>query len=164
MLDNLLVSFMSLSLTTKIIMIVVWTIIVIGAIIIETETAELVSVWFALGGIVCLILALCGVDIYIQLIVFSVVSVFFIIVTRPIIKKFAKNDDIPTNADRLKGMIAVVTKDIFAEEKGEVKVNYQIWTAICKSGYEFKIGDKVVVLEIEGNKLIVGKIEEIEIK
>ena len=156
--------FLSLTPTTRYIMIAIWTIVVIGAIIIETETSELVSCWFALSGLVCLVLAVCKVDLLIQFIVFVVVSALLVIATRPLIKKFNSNENIPTNSDRLIGMTGVVTKKVVGEEKGEIKVNYQKWTAIAKNDEVFEVGEKALVRYIDGNKLIVEKINEIEIK
>ena len=70
--------------------------------------------------------------------------VLFVIATRPLLKKFNNNEDIPTNVDKLIGMIAVVVKPILIDEKGEVKVNYQKWSAICKTGYNLQEGQKVI--------------------
>jgi len=164
MVNGLINSFLSLSGSTKTIVIILWTIIIVSTIIIELQTSDLVSCWFGLSGIVCLILSFCSVDIVIQLVVFAVLSTILVIATRPLLKKFNNNEEIPTNVDKLIGMIGVVTKKILVGEKGEVKVNYQKWTAICKNGYSFEEGQKVLIKEIEGNKLVVDIIEEIEIK
>ena len=75
--SSLFEMFLSMTPTTRIVMIVVWTIVIIGSIIIETETSELVSCWFALSGIVALVLALCKVDLLIQCLVFVAVSAVF---------------------------------------------------------------------------------------
>ena len=162
--NNLVQTILTLSQTERIIMLVLWTLIIIVAIIAEAETAEFVSCWFAVGGILGLILAIFNVEIYIQVLASVLTSVILILISRPILKKYTKNDDIPTNVDRLKGMVGVVTKPILAGEKGSVKVNYQNWTAIGINDQTFQEGEKVLILEIEGNKLIVDKIEEIEIK
>lgn len=162
--NNLLTSFFAVGSVEHIVMLIAWTIIIIIAIIVEAETAEFVSCWFAVGGLVGLILDLCKVDLYIQILVAVIVSVVLIAISRPILKKYTKNDDIPTNVDRLKGMVGIVTEEIKQGEKGKVKVNYQVWTAINKNDLAFKNGEKVLIKEIEGNKLIVDKIEEIEIK
>ena len=69
-----------------------------------------------------------------------------------------------TNADKLVGMIGVITKDVKDGERGSVKVEYQEWTAIAKNNQTFSEGTKVVISEIIGNKLVVERIEEIEIK
>ena len=156
--------FLSISPTTRYIMIAIWTIVIIGAIIIETETSELVSCWFALSGLVSLVLAVCKVSLLVQFLVFVAVSAILVIATRPLIKKFNNNENIPTNVDKLIGMTGVVTKKIVGDEKGEVKVNYQRWTAINKNDEIFEVGEKVIISYIDGNKLIVEKVNEIEIK
>ena len=156
--------FLSLTPMTRYIMIGIWTIVIIGAIIIETETADLVSCWFALSGLACLVLAACKVDLLTQFIVFVALSAVLVIATRPLLKKFNSNEDIPTNSDRLIGMTGVITKKVVGEDKGEIKVNYQKWTAISKHDETFEVGEKVLVKYIDGNKLIIEKINEIEIK
>lgn len=161
---NFLNRLLTISPTESAIMVIGWIIIIILAVVLEAETTEFVSCWFALGGIVGLILNFCKVSIYIQVLVATIVSVLLILVSRPLVKKLTKNDDVPTNADRLKGMIATIVKPIEIGEKGTVKVNYQTWSAVTNENRVFKEGEKVIIKEIEGNKLIVGKIEEIEIK
>ena len=146
--------FLSISPTTRYIMIAIWTIVIIGAIIIETETSELVS----------LVLAVCKVSLLVQFLVFVAVSAILVIATRPLIKKFNNNENIPTNVDKLIGMTGVVTKKIVGDEKGEIKVNYQRWTAINKNDEVFEVGEKAIISYIDGNKLIVEKVNEIEIK
>lgn len=164
MLNSLFNSFAAMSGTTKTVAIIFWTIVIVGAIIVELQTSDLVSCWFGVAGIICLVLSFCSVNIVTQMVVFALVSTILVIATRPLLKKFNNNEEIPTNVDKLIGMIGVVTKEILVGEKGEIKVNFQRWTAICKRGYSFEEGQKVVVKEIEGNKLVVDIIEEIEIK
>ena len=96
-------NFMTLQ-TLDIAMIIIWAIFVIAAIIIEFETANLVSIWFAAGGIA--------------------------------------------------GIVC---------EKGEIKVEFQKWPAISKGENSFLVGDKVIITEIIGNKMIVDKIKEIDL-
>ena len=79
------------------------------------------------------------------------------------IKKMSDNQTIHTNADRLEGMKAVVTKDIVPGEKGEVKIDFNKWPAVTNENKTFKEGESVIVVEIVGNKLVVKAIEEIEI-
>ena len=156
--------FLSLTPNTRIIMIVIWTIVIIGSIIIETETADLVSCWFAVSGLACLVLALCNVDLLIQGLVFVALSAVLVLATRPLFKKFNTSEDIPTNSDRLIGMTGVITKKVVGDEKGEIRVNYQRWTAISRKDEVFEVDEKAVVSYIDGNKLVIEKVNEIEIK
>ena len=162
--NSLFTTIFAVSEKEQIIMIAAWIIIIVLAIIAEAETAEFVSCWFVVGGVLGLILDFFKVDIYIQILSAVIISIILILISRPLVKKLTKNDDVPTNADRIKGMVGVVIKEIKAGEKGLVKVNYQTWTAISKTEKTFREGEKVLIKEIEGNKLIIDKIEEIEIK
>ena len=60
-------------------------------------------------------------------------------------------------------MIGKVTKCIEPDGKGEVKVNYQTWTAITSGSASIEEGSDVVIKEIVGNKLVVEKVEEINL-
>lgn len=140
-------NFMTLQ-TLNIAMIIIWAIFVIAAIIIEFETANLVSIWFAAGGIAGIVCAVLELPIWAQILIFAVVSAIFVLATRPFVKKISDNQTVLTNVDRYVGMVAIVTKDIMAGEKGE---------------NNFLVGDKVIITEIIGNKMIVDKIKEINL-
>lgn len=157
-----MINFLALS-STEITIMVVWAIIAIVAIVIEFETINLVSIWFAAGAVAGIICSLLHQKVWIQVLAFVVVSAVFIIGTRPFVKKISENQTILTNVDRLIGMTALITKPIKEGEKGEIKVDYQIWPAIAKNDEEFQEGEKVVIFGIQGNKMIVEKIKEINL-
>ena len=131
----------------------IWLAIAILSLVVEFMTSELVSVWFFVGAFVSMILALCKVNEAVQVIVFVGVSVLFMLAARPIVKKWTKRNEIKTNVDSLVGRIALVTEDILDGNRGVVKLDGQEWSAI--SNDDIKAGVKVVILSIEGNKLIV---------
>ena len=74
------------------------------------------------------------------------------------VKKFKGFETEATNADRVIGKIADVTKDISPNNYGEVKIFGVYWTAA--SDKTVKVGEKVKVKAIDGSKLIVEKEEE----
>lgn len=153
-----------LSSSINITMAIVWIIVIAVSIIIEEQTAQLVSIWFgvaAIGGIICV---LAGVDIIIQIVVFAALSLILIFLSRPLAKKMMQNTEIKTNADRLIGMKGRLTKAITEDEKGEIKIDYQRWTAVSVDNKPINENELVVVKEIQGNKLVVDLIEEIKIK
>lgn len=160
-----MLNILSLSLQpNQIIMLAVWLLIIILAVVLEEQTAELVSIWFAAGGVFGLVGALCNWPIYIQFIVFAVITLVLVISTRPLAKKISRNTEVKTNADKLIGMKGKLLKAITEEEKGEVKINYQIWSCSSVDNKPIPENSKIVVKEIVGNHLIVDTIEEIEIK
>ena len=152
-----------LALNVSMAMIIVWAIVLVATLIIEFETANLVSIWFSAGALAAIVANLFGLDAWIQIIIFVVISAIFVIATRPFVKKMSDNQTIPTNSDRLIGMTAIVTKEIPEDEKGEVKAEFQKWPAISKNNKSFSVGEKVLIVEISGNKLVVEELHEVEI-
>lgn len=140
--------------------IIAWIVIIVAAIVIEVSTIALTSVWFAVGGIVSLILAIFDVDFVWQLVVFVGVSTISLIATRPIAKRMNTKDVIHTNADKLINMIGVVTKEIPVSEVGEIRVNSELWRAKSLESECIEVGEKVIVNNLDGNKVIVSRIKK----
>lgn len=127
--------------------------------LVEVATVNLVSIWFAIGAVAAFISCFFTDNVFIQLLVFVVVSIVALICMLPVIKKFKKNKKvIPTNVDRVIGKSGIVTKKITADYYGEVKVLESIWTA--RSDEVIEVGEKVKVEKIDGVKLIVTKEEK----
>ena len=135
-----------------------WLIAFLVFLTIEMITINLVSIWFAIGAIVSMGLAYFTNNVLIQMIVFIVVSLVTLLITKPLVKKFKKVDFVPTNSDRVIGKVGEVTKRIPPDEYGEVKVYGTVWTAF--SDDVLNVGDKVIITNIEGVKLIVKKEEK----
>lgn len=141
-------------------MIPIWLGITIVAVIIEILTTDLVSIWFAAGGIVSLIACLLGASQMIQIVLFVIVSIFTIIIVRPIAKKYLRTNIEKTNVDRVIGKHGLVTKTITADNKGEVKVMSTSWPATSFDNTIINEGDYCEIIAIEGVHLVVKKIEE----
>ncbi len=145
------------------IMFFIWIAAIILAVVVEALTTELVAIWFLPGGIVSMILALCDVDLSVQLIVYFASALVLIILFRLLYKKFGKpKQHIPTNADRIIGGIGNVTEEINnLTPSGEVKIDGKRWTARTeKKGEIIEVGAHVKVLRIEGVKLICTRFTE----
>lgn len=135
-----------------------WFITFIILLFIELITINLVSIWFAVGALISMIVSFVSDSLIIQVITFVVVSVFTLLITKPLIKKFKITKIVPTNSDRVIGKRGEVVKKIEANKYGEVKIFGNIWTAY--SNQELEIGQIVKVLSIDGVKLIVEKEEK----
>ena len=147
----------------EIVTIVFWGIVIILSLIVEFSTADLTAIWFGVSAIPSLICAFFDVSIPIQLIIFAILSVVLVLTTRPLVKKFNQRETIPTNSDKIIGLIGKVTKAIPVDGKGEVKVEFQEWTAFSKSSIEIPVNSSVLIKEIVGNKLLVEKVDEIKL-
>ena len=159
-----MLDFLSITKGTQITMIVIWVIVIALAIVLEEQTAQLVSIWFAAGALGGIVGAILKWEIYWQLLIFAGITFLLVIATRPLAKKLTLNTEVKTNADKLIGMKGKVTKAIMPNEKGEIKIDYQRWTAVSVDDKKINEDEFVVVKDIVGNKLIVDVVEEIEIK
>ena len=143
--------------TEQNLMIILWFTFIIITAIIEANTFDLSSIWLTIGALVSLILASFGVGTVWQIITFALVSAVLLVSLRPICKKYLRKDGVKTNSDSLIGQLATVTKAIPEGERGEVKIDGKIWTAISEENSEITVGEKVIVLGITGVKLIVRR-------
>ena len=66
----------------------IWLGVIAVALLFEFVTMELVSVWLSLGAFIALILAVCGVSLEVQWIVFGAVSILCILLLRKVSLKF----------------------------------------------------------------------------
>lgn len=142
-------------------MMIIWIALAAVFAVVEACTVQLVSIWFTIGALAALIAETLGAKEATQLIIFVVVSVIALILTRPFVKKFSASKIQPTNADMHIGQDAVVTQDINnTEATGTAKVKGIEWTARSADGNEIPTGEIVRVKAIEGVKLIVERKSE----
>lgn len=129
------------------------------SLIVEFVTVEVVSVWFAGGGLVALILSLFNIDWYITIPTFIVVSFLMILLFRRIVIKRLSKEDFKLNADSAIGKDFALLSDITEEQSGTIKINGVIWNVVLSDeNITAKKGEKVRVLDIKGNKFLVKKI------
>lgn len=127
--------------------------------VIELITLGLTTVWFCGGALVAIIANLLGAPFFLQVILFFVVSIILLVITRPIAIRYLNQGRIKTNADSLIGTSAIVTEEIDnLKAMGAVAVNGQEWTARCEDENGIIEKDTVVTIKaIQGVKLIVAK-------
>ena len=136
----------------------IWIGLIVIFVIVEAATVQLVTVWFAVGGIAGLIAYAFGLEIWMQILIFAVVSAVALAVTRPFVKRFTRGRKQPTNADRYIGQEAIVTEPISNElSKGAVRIGGLEWTARTVDNSEVDKGERVIVEAIEGAKLLVKR-------
>lgn len=133
----------------------IWLIAFLGLLLVEFLTVGLVSIWFAFGALAALITTFITESVLVQVLVFVVISIIALLVTRPLMKKFKVNGFEPTNNDRVIGKVAEVTKEIKPNVYGEVVIFGTEWMAASEE--KIAVGEKVVVEKIEGAKLIVRR-------
>lgn len=139
-------------------MTVVWLAVLIVGAILEGFTVALISIWFSIGALIAMGAAALGISLWIQVILFIVVSLLCIIMIRPFAKRFLAKGTEKTNADRIIGADAIVTEPINnLNSTGQVQVLGTYWTARSEDMDEIPKGTEVQVLRIEGVKVIVKR-------
>ena len=134
----------------------IWLAVIVIAAIVEGVTAQMVSIWFVVGGIGALVSSLFGVSPGIQLLIFAVLTAVTLAATRPFVNKIMKFKKTDTNAGRYIGQTGSVTAKIDnVLGTGQVNVRGSIWTARSADGSVIGAGEKVRIKSIEGVKLIV---------
>ena len=140
-------------------MIIIWLVAFIILLGIELSTTQLVSIWFCGGAFISLILACFDVPWQVQTVVFVVISILLLIITKPIINKKFNSVDDSKNINTVVGTHIYLTKDVSKEKQGEGKIRDVVWT--CKTNDENPLlaGEKVEIVDVSGNSLFVTKIK-----
>lgn len=134
----------------------IWGGLIVIFLIIEGVTAGLASIWFAIGAAAGLIASLCHAPLWLQTLLFAVVSALTLWLTRPLAKKFINGRTEATNADRIIGGQAVVKERIDAlAGTGAVLADGKMWSARSTDGQVIETDTIVTVREIQGVKLMV---------
>lgn len=138
-----------------------WLVALIIFAVAEAATVGLVSIWFAGGALVALIVAGVGGAVWLQILLFMVVSCVMLALLRPMVRKFSVPHRVRTNADRHLGRNALVTEEINnLQEVGAVRLDGVVWSARSESGEIIPEGTLITVKRIEGVKVWVAPAEE----
>ncbi len=140
---------------------IIWLVIMIVFLVLEMITVSLVSIWFVGGSLVAFLISFVTDLIWVQVAVFIVVSIAFLMLLRPIAKKFAvkDKDKMKSGAQALVGKRAIVTEAIDnLHAKGAVQVNGQYWSARTQDDHVTIEKDSIVrIKEVDGVCLMVEK-------
>ena len=134
-----------------------WVIVATAAVIVESQTCELISIWFLPGAVIAMVLSFFGVEFWIQAVVFVAFSALTLTLVHTALKKYLpKRKETKTNVDAMIGVKGIVEEEIDnLHETGSVKVKGLVWTA--RSADENVLipkGSIVTVEKIVGVKLI----------
>ncbi len=135
---------------------VVWFLLMVFFILLEAGTVALVSTWFAAGALGAMITALCGGALWLQFVVFLVISVVLLVSLRGLLRKYITPKQIKTNVDSVIGTEGLVTATIDnLASTGQVKLGAMEWSARSTSGEVIQPGERIRVDRVEGVKVFV---------
>ena len=136
-----------------------WLILVAVMLVIEIFTMGLTTIWFSLGAVAAAIAAGLGAPLWMQIFLFSVVSVVIMILVRPFAIKVMDRNRTKTNIDEMIGQQAEVIEAIDNQrEQGRVRFRGVEWMARSVDGSTMAAGDVVTVEAVSGVKLLVRKL------
>lgn len=127
----------------------IWLVLFTILSVIEILTINLVTLWFALSALIVFLLNLIFGKLESSYLIFSILSMLFLILLKPIFKKYFLN----INKTRIGDVGTEVI--IVKIENDEYVVKYKggEWMALSKNKYE--VGEKVKIISFEGNKIII---------
>ena len=140
---------------------IVWFAMLLIFLIVEAACPfHLVSIWFAAGALVAMIIAFLGGPMWLQVTLFLVISCALLALLWPFIKKFLNPKLKKTNIDAIIGSEGLVTAAIDnITAQGQVKLGAMEWTARSTSGKPIPQGTLIRVDRIEGVKVFVSPVE-----
>lgn len=137
-----------------------WIIVGIVLSILEIFTSGFLVINFGIAAIITGLVAWAGVGFKVQVFTFAISSLILFALSRKLATKYLNKDkpEARTNVDALKDQSGIVTERIPGGlDRGQVKIGGEEWSAISEDNVEIPAGDKVVIVRVEGNKLVVKK-------
>ena len=137
-----------------------WFALTVILLIAEAATVTVISLWFAAGALAAMVTALLGAGLWVQAVVFVLVSAAALTALRPLVRKHLTPKLTATNIDSVIGSVGIVTGTIDnLTATGQVKLNGMEWSARSTSGNTLEAGTKIRVDKIEGVKVFVSPAE-----
>lgn len=134
-----------------------WVAVGVVALIIELSTAALVSIWFVPAAILTCLVSLVVDSFFIQIIVFVILSIIAMIISRKVYKKYIKKDKDEVSVDsKLIGKYGKTTEETDGLN-GKVLVGDIYWKAKTQNGEKIAKDESVKIVSVEGTTLIITK-------
>ena len=138
-----------------------WLIAMVIFIAAEAMTVSLVSIWFAVGALGAIIVALTGGGLTFQVTVFLALAVVLLLSLRGIVRKHFTPRITRTNVDSVIGATGVVVTPVNnIAALGQVQIGGVEWSARSSDNSHIPAGTLVKVERIEGVKVFVTPVRE----
>lgn len=136
---------------------ILWLILFVVCVVIEIISMGLTTIWFAGGALVSVIASLFQAPLWLQVLLFLLVSLILLFFTRPIAVKYFNKDRVKTNVEGMIGKQAIVISEVNnLQGTGQVTVGGMEWTARSVSeDATLPVGSVVWIKDVKGVKLMV---------
>ena len=140
---------------------IIWLVLMVVFLVLEATTVAMVSLWFAAGALVALLVSLLHLKIWIQVVLFCLVSGVLLACLRPMVRRHFTPKLTRTNVDAIVGTKGMVTAEIDNVcAAGQVKLGSMEWSARSSDGRIIPVGTMIQVDRIEGVKAYVTPVEK----
>ena len=132
-----------------------WTLVCVVALILEVSSGTFYLMCFAIGAVAAVVVSLMGIPLWLQVLVFSVISAVSVFCVRPLLVKCLHpvQKERLSNASALVGRQGVVIEPISAERPGYVRVDGDEWRAVTAGGTMIECGVNVRIIAM--NSIVV---------
>ncbi len=138
-----------------------WLIAMIFFIATEAMTVTLASIWFAVGALSAIVVALFGGSLMLQVTVFLASAILLLVFLRGVVRKHFNPSVAKTNIDGIVGSTGIVLDPVNnILSTGRIQINGMDWYARSTTGINIPTGFLVKVDKIEGVKVFVSVAEE----
>ena len=141
----------------------VWLGLAIALGVLELFSLDLILLMLALGAVVGMVLALAGLDTWVQVLAAVATSVAALGLVRPsVVKRLHQGPTLVLGHDALVGRTAVVVEEV-SSQGGQVRINGELWTARPYDDDQvIEPGAKVDVFQIKGATAMVHRVPELD--
>ena len=133
----------------------IWIGVIVFAAVSEINTFVFISVWFIPPAFTAFILSLTGIQVWIQVFIFFIITLILLVLSRTIFKKLKKFKDL----NSVIGKNAIVTEEINNyKSTGTVRINGYVWAAKAEEDdIIYENGLVVTVIQIESGKVVCAR-------
>lgn len=140
-------------------LVVLWVIIALVAGILEVVVPAFGFLFVTLAALLAAVLALAGMGLTLQVIVFAAASLFFLFVLRPVFARRLGGPGVPSRTEVLHGKVAEVTEAVDpVRGSGRVIVEGHDWAA--RAAVPVPVGARVRIDGADGIVLLVSPVQK----
>ena len=136
-----------------------WLVLMILMLVFELATVGLTTIWVAGGALAALIVSLLNGPLWLQIVLFFVVTFLLLWFTRPLAVKYLNSKKMATNYEATKGKEVLVLERVDnIAGTGKVRLEGMEWTArSIENDITFEENEKAFVKDVSGVKLMIVK-------
>ena len=138
-----------------------WLVAMVVFVAAEAMTVTLVSIWFAVGALGAILVALLGGGLVWQVTIFLALAVVLLLSLRSLVRKHFTPRLTRTNVDSVIGTVGIVITPVNnIAALGQVQLGGMEWSARSTNGSHIPAGTLVKVDKVEGVKVFVSPVRE----